>query len=95
MAERIDRMAIQQVFEPDANRAVKVGFSLTELLVASTIALAVMGAVASLFSTLGSASRSAEAIVAMTDGLRTAGARLREDLTGVTPDLSRVGSQNE
>jgi hypothetical protein len=85
-------MGVQQVFEPGANRSVKAGFSLTELLVASTIALAVMGAVASLFSTLGSASRSAEAIVAMTDGLRTAAARLREDLTGVTPDLSRVGS---
>ena len=68
------------------------GFSLVELLVAATIGLVVMGAIATLFSTFGSTARNTEAIVMMTDGMRTAAARLREDLTGVTADLSRIGS---
>ncbi len=64
------------------------GFSLTELLVASTIGLAVMAMVASLFSVFGAAARTTEAIAAMTDGLRTTAIRLRDDLTGVTADLA-------
>jgi hypothetical protein len=84
-------MAIQPVVEPTASRVAMPGFSLTELLVASAIGLAVMGAVATLLSTIGSTTRNAEAIVAMTDGLRTASAKLRDDLTGITADVMRGG----
>jgi prepilin-type N-terminal cleavage/methylation domain-containing protein len=80
-------MAIQSRVEPTGSRVAKKGFSLTELLVASAIGLAVMGAVATLLSTIGSTTRNAEAIVAMTDGLRTASAKLRDDLTGITADV--------
>lgn len=68
------------------------GFTLTELLVASTIALTVMGALATLFGVFSGTVRRAEAIVALTDTLRTTAARLRLDLSGATVDPSRICS---
>lgn len=64
----------------DAARA----FTLVELLVASTIALSVMGALATLFSTFSRTASTSQAIVDMTSRMRATGHRLRQDLEGVT-----------
>lgn len=63
-------------------------FSLVELLVAATIALGVMAAVATLFGIFGRAASQSQSIVDLSDRMRTAGWRLRQDLAGVTVDLS-------
>jgi type II secretory pathway pseudopilin PulG len=59
-------------------------FTLVELLVASTIALTVMGALATLFSTFSRTASTSQAIVDMTSRMRATGHRLRQDLEGVT-----------
>lgn len=62
-------------------------FSLTELLVASTIAMMVMAAVATLFGTFGGAASDTQSIVDMTNRMRTTASRLRRDLSGMTAPL--------
>jgi hypothetical protein len=59
-------------------------FTLTELLVASALALVVMGAVAALFAILGRSVRNSQATVEMTARMRAATWLLRQDLVGVT-----------
>jgi len=59
-------------------------FTLTELLVASALALVVMGAVASLFVILGRSLRNSQATVEMGARMRAAVWLLRQDLVGVT-----------
>lgn len=65
-------------------------FTLVELLVSATIAMAVMAALAGLFSIYGSSIRSAESVIAMTDAMRACGLKLREDLRGATADPARA-----
>ncbi|MCX7412409.1 MAG: prepilin-type N-terminal cleavage/methylation domain-containing protein [Planctomycetia bacterium] len=71
----------------------RAGFTLVELLVASTIALVVMGAVASLFGVFSRASTNSQAIVGLSSRMRSTANRLRQDLVGLTapltPPLSR------
>lgn len=62
-------------------------FSLTELLVAMTISLAVMGAVATLFGTFGRSVTNSQAIVDISSRMRSANWQLRKDLSGVTCDV--------
>ena len=62
----------------------KRGFTLTELLVASALALVVMGAVASLFVILGRSIRNSQATVELGARVRAAIWLLRQDLVGVT-----------
>ena len=68
------------------------GFSLIELLIAATIGLVVMGAVASLFGIFGRSASETQSIVDMTNRLRGTALKLRQDLRGitcsVTPSLS-------
>ena len=72
--------------------AVPRGFSLIELLIAATIGLVVMGAVASLFGIFGRSASETQSIVDMTNRLRGTALTLRQDLRGitcsVTPSLS-------
>ena len=72
--------------------AVPRGFSLIELLLAATIGLVVMGAVASLFGIFGRSASETQSIVDMTNRLRGTALKLRQDLRGitcsVTPSLS-------
>jgi prepilin-type N-terminal cleavage/methylation domain-containing protein len=75
---------LTQPIECSASRR---GFSLTELLVASTIALSVMAAVATLFGTFGGTASDAQSIVDMTNRMRMTASRLRRDLAGVTAPL--------
>jgi prepilin-type N-terminal cleavage/methylation domain-containing protein len=63
------------------------GFSLVELLVASSIALVVMGAIAQLFSMFGRTMSQSQATVDLSGRIRTAAWQLRQDLAGVTADL--------
>ncbi len=63
------------------------GFTLTELLVAMTIALAVMAVVASLFNTFGRGLAQSQATVDRSARMRSAAWKLRQDLTGATVDL--------
>ncbi len=60
------------------------GFTIVELLVASTIALSVMAAVATLFATFGNAGASSQSLVDMSNRMRQAANRLRQDLAGVS-----------
>lgn len=62
-------------------------FSLTELLVAMTIALMVMGSVASLFGVFGRGLSGSQATVELSSKVRAASWQLRKDLAGVTCDL--------
>jgi type II secretory pathway component PulJ len=68
-------------------RGRRPAFSLTELLIASTIALVVMGAIAQLFSLFSRSLSQSQATVDLTGRLRTTAWQLRQDLNGVTVDL--------
>ena len=64
------------------------GFSLIELLIAATIGLVVMGAVASLFGIFGRSASETQSIVDMTNRLRGTALKLRQDLRGITCSVS-------
>lgn len=70
-----------------ASRGRPAGFSLTELLVASSIALVVMGAVAQLFSVFSGALSGSQTTVDLAARMRATAWRLRQDLAGATVDL--------
>jgi len=61
-----------------------VGFTLTELLIASALSLVIMGAVAGLFGLFGRSVRHSQATADMGSLMRSAAWQLRQDLTGVT-----------
>ncbi len=63
------------------------GFSLTELLVASGIALMVMAAIASLFNVFSRAMTQSQSTVDLSGRMRSASWQLRKDLAGVTCDV--------
>jgi type II secretory pathway component PulJ len=63
-------------------------FTLVELLVSSTIALVVMGAVASLFGIFSRTSTNTQAIVDLSSRMRSTANRLRDDLAGLTAPLT-------
>jgi prepilin-type N-terminal cleavage/methylation domain-containing protein len=67
-----------------AGPASRPGFSLVELLVASTLSLVVMGAVASLFSVFGRGVSDGQSVVELNARMRNASWRLRQDLIGLT-----------
>ena len=69
------------------NSAVR-GFTLIELLVAATIALSVMAVVASLFALFGRAASNGQSVIDMSARMRAAGAKLSQDLKGVTARLA-------
>ena len=67
--------------------AVRPGFSLTELLVASAVALLVMAGVATMIGTFGRAASQSQALVALAGRMRSTAWQLRQDLSGVTAEL--------
>jgi prepilin-type N-terminal cleavage/methylation domain-containing protein len=69
---------------PKPTPALRQGFSLVELLVATTIGLAVMAAIASLFSLLGRSMSQSQSTVELASRLRSTAWQLRQDLAGVT-----------
>lgn len=70
-----------------ASRRRPAGFSLTELLVASAIALVVMGAVAQLFSVFSGALSGSQTTVDLAARMRATAWQVRQDLAGATVDL--------
>jgi len=62
----------------------QAGFSLTELLVASSITLVIMGALAQLFSMYSRSLSQSQASVALNGQIRNAAWKLRKDLAGTT-----------
>ena len=69
-------------------RDAKGGFTIVELLVASSIALVVMGALTSLFAMFGRSVSDSQSVVDMNNRMRLAANRLRMDLAGVTAPLT-------
>lgn len=65
----------------------RAAFSLTELLVAMTIAMMVMGAVASLFGVFGRTVSQSQGLVDLGSRMRATAWQLRQDLAGATADL--------
>lgn len=65
----------------------RTGFSLTELLVASAVALLVMAGVATMIGTFGRAASQSQALVALAGRMRTTAWQLRQDLSGVTAEM--------
>lgn len=65
------------------------GYTLVEMLVATTLTLLMMGTVATVFGMIGEGISAARAALEMSDALRGAAARLRDDLGGI---LSTVGT---
>lgn len=72
----------RQVWLP--RRPDRAGFSLTELLVASTIGLMLIAAVASLFALLGNTFSQSRSTIDMAARMRAASWKLRQDLAGIT-----------
>jgi prepilin-type N-terminal cleavage/methylation domain-containing protein len=62
------------------------GFSLTELLVAATISLVVMGAVAQLFALFSRTFNDSQTTIELSGRMRTTAWQLRQDLAGLTVD---------
>jgi prepilin-type N-terminal cleavage/methylation domain-containing protein len=63
------------------------GFSLTELLVASSIALIVMAAIANLFGVFSRAMSQSQSTIDLSARMRSAAWQLRKDLSGVTCEV--------
>ncbi len=70
------------------SRGGNAGFTLVELLVAATLALVAMAAVASLFGTFGRSVSQSQTLVDLTARLRSAASQLRQDLHGITTPAS-------
>ncbi|MCE2725969.1 MAG: prepilin-type N-terminal cleavage/methylation domain-containing protein [Planctomycetaceae bacterium] len=73
--------------KPSPAAAVRPGFSLTELLIASAVALLVMAGVATMIGTFGRAASQSQSLVALAGRMRSTAWQLRQDLSGVTAEL--------
>ncbi len=79
--------SIKPQLNPDAISA-QGGFTLIELLVAAAGGLILMGFMAVVFGFYGRTVRENQAIIRMNDALRSASYKLRQDLQGVTCDVT-------
>jgi hypothetical protein len=79
--------AAQSRSDSPALGCARAAFTVVELLIASTIALTVMGAVATLFGLYSRAATDSQAIVDMSNRMRGAANQLRRDLAGITAPL--------
>lgn len=73
--------------QPRIEPGTRPGFSLSELLVASAIALVVMGAVATLFGVFGGALSRSQGTLDLSSRMRTTAWQLRQDLAGITLEV--------
>ena len=84
------------VFGPVGSRGRRAGYTLLEILVATTLALILMYGVASIFSQVGTLMSETQNVMGMSNSLRSAKERLRTDLRRVTvprllPPTSQYG----
>jgi type II secretory pathway component PulJ len=75
--------------------AAPLGFTLIEVLIATTLSLMMMVAVITMFSRVTSSISKSRAGVEAADRLRLAASRLQQDLAGVTVDMSKVWHRPE
>ncbi len=75
-------------FAANAASGSRLGFTLTELLIAAALSLVVMGAVAVLFGILGRSIRQSQSTVELSALMRSAAWQFRQDLTGITCSVS-------
>ena len=80
-------MSIATGSEHRRRPADRAAFSLSELLIATAIALMVMGAVASLFGVFGRAVSQSQGLVDLAGRMRSTAWQLRQDLAGVTVEV--------
>lgn len=73
--------------QPPTGRRKPRGLTLVELLVAATLALVVMGSVATLFGRFGRSVKQSQATMNLSSLMRSASWQLRQDLAGVTCPL--------
>lgn len=66
-----------------------VGFTLVELLVATTLSLLILGAVIQVFSKVSDSVTDSRALLEAADRLRFASARLQQDLAGITVKMTQ------
>ena len=66
------------------------GLTLVEMLVAMTLTLILMGAVAQVFGMLGQGINGSRSVAELNDRMRSTAYRLRQDLAGLTVDISSV-----
>ncbi len=72
------------------------GMTLVEMLIATTITLIIMAAVAEVFGLFGAGVSDSRAVIEMTDQMRSASYRLRQDLAGATaPTLPPLAPEQE
>ena len=64
------------------------GYTLIEILVATTLSLLLLGAVVAMFGTVGGAITDSRSMLEVADRLRLAGERLQMDLAGVTVTMN-------
>jgi len=62
----------------------RLGMTLVEMLIATTITLIIMAAVAEVFGLFGAGVSDSRSVIEMTDQMRAAAYRLRQDLAGTT-----------
>ena len=73
---------------PDTPHSHRTGYTLVEILVASTLALMLMGSVIAMFATFGDSVTGSRSMLESADRLRLAQSRLQMDLAGVTATVS-------
>ena len=67
---------------------IRRGYTLVELLIATTLTLVMMGGVAAVFGTIGTSVSASRAGLETADALRAAAQRLQTDLDGVTASIN-------
>jgi hypothetical protein len=79
-----NRRANMNLSHEERSACNRAGFTLVELLVASTLGLMTMAALATLFATFGRTVSQSQALVDLSGRMRNAAWRLRQDLQGMT-----------
>jgi type II secretory pathway pseudopilin PulG len=78
------------------SHASRAGMTLVEMLIATTITLIIMAAVAEVFGLFGAGVSDSRAVLELTDQMRSAAYRLRQDLAGATaPTLPPLAPEQE
>ncbi len=81
------------MLRPSASRPAshRAAMTLVEMLIAMALTLIMMGAVAQIFGMLGEGVNNSRSSTELTERMRSVAYRLRQDLAGVSADLSAVG----
>ncbi len=84
----MNRLSLKRKSGPSPISSFPTGYTLVEILVATTLALVVMGAVVQMFGTVGQSVTASRAMLESAEQLRLAQMRLQQDLAGVTVTMN-------